>query len=164
MVYPLSLIIELFINIWYNILVFYRASWQKGGNTLLSIFLTIENEEERNLAEKLYLTYKSKMYGIAYSILHNKEDAEDTVMDSVYKIVNNISKFTDADRNRTESLIVIIVRNTATIPLPNDTTELSIPLHNSSLFTDTATQIKRDGEYAYITTVIRGIDETQFRD
>ena len=80
---------------------------------MLSIFLIIENEEERSLAEELYLTYKSKMYGIAYAVLHNKEDAEDAVMDSVYKIVNNISKFVGTDRNKAESLIVIIVRNTA---------------------------------------------------
>ena len=48
---------------------------------MLPIFLTIENDEERSLAEDLYLTYKSKMYRIAYAVLHNKEDAEDVVMD-----------------------------------------------------------------------------------
>lgn len=80
---------------------------------MLPIFLTMENDNERLLAEQLYFTYKSKMYNIAFSILHNKEDAEDSVMDSVYKIVKNISIFTDIDRNKTESLIVIIVRNTA---------------------------------------------------
>lgn len=80
---------------------------------MLPIFLTIQNDNERLLAERLYLTYKNKMYNIAFSILHNKEDAEDAVMDSVYKIVKNISIFTDIDRNKTESLIVIIIRNTA---------------------------------------------------
>jgi RNA polymerase sigma-70 factor (ECF subfamily) len=80
---------------------------------MLSILLAIENEDERNLAKQLYITYKNKMYGIAYAILHNRCDAEDAVMDSVYKIVNNISKFSDTDRNKNESLIVIIVRNTA---------------------------------------------------
>ena len=42
---------------------------------MLPIFLTIENDEERSLAEDLYLAYKSKMYRIAYAVLHNKEDA-----------------------------------------------------------------------------------------
>ena len=81
--------------------------------TTLSIFLTIENDQQRSLAEHLYLTYKSKMYAIAFAILHHREDAEDAVMDAVYKIVNNISLFDGADRNKTESLIVIISRNTA---------------------------------------------------
>ena len=80
---------------------------------MLSLFLTIKDPDERLLAERLYLTYKSRMYNVAYAILHNKEDAEDAVMDSVYKIVKNISRFTTADRNKIESLIVIIVRNTA---------------------------------------------------
>ena len=39
---------------------------------VLPIFMTIENDEERSLAENLYLTYKSRMYGIAYAILHNR--------------------------------------------------------------------------------------------
>ena len=73
---------------------------------MLPMFLTIENDEERSLAEDLYLTYKSKMYMIAYAVLHNKEDAEDVVMDSICKIVKHISKFLGADRNKTESLIV----------------------------------------------------------
>lgn len=80
---------------------------------MLSIFLLIENDDERALAESLYLTYKSKMYGIAYAILRRREDAEDSVMDAVCRIVENISIFIKADRNKTESLIVIISRNTA---------------------------------------------------
>jgi len=80
---------------------------------MLPIFMTIENADQRLLAERLYLAYKNRMYNLAFSVLHNREDAEDAVMDSVYKIVKNISLFSDADRNKTESLIVIIVRNTA---------------------------------------------------
>ncbi len=80
---------------------------------MLPIFMTIENADERFLAEQLYLTYKHRMYNLAFSILHNREDAEDTVMDTVYKIVKNIALFANADRNKTESLIVIMVRNTA---------------------------------------------------
>lgn len=80
---------------------------------MLPIFLAIENDSERQLAERLYLTYKSKMYNIAYSILHNKEDAEDAVMDAVCKIVDNVSVFLNIERNKTDSLIVIIIRNTA---------------------------------------------------
>ena len=56
---------------------------------MLSLFLTIQNENDRLLAEMLYRKYKHQMYGIAYSILHNRADAEDVVMDSVYKKVKN---------------------------------------------------------------------------
>ena len=51
-----------------------------------------------------------------------------------------------------------------TIPLPDETAELDTPLYSSSLFADTATQIKRDGKFVYLTTVLRGVEDTQFRD
>lgn len=80
---------------------------------MFPIFMTMENGEERALAEDLYLTYRSRMYGIAYAILHHREDAEDAVMDAVFSIVKNISLFSSVPRNKTESLIVVIVRNAA---------------------------------------------------
>ena len=78
---------------------------------MLAIFLTIEDDADRSLAEQLYLTYKDRMYRIAFSVLHNKEDAEDAVMDAVINIVKHISMFRGNNRNKTESLIVIIIRN-----------------------------------------------------
>lgn len=80
---------------------------------MLPIFFIIQNENDRLLAEMLYRKYKHQMYGIAYSILHNRADAEDVVMDSVYKIVKNIDKFSMENGDRNESLIIIITRNTA---------------------------------------------------
>lgn len=80
---------------------------------MLPIFFTIQNENDRLLAEMLYRKYKHQMYGIAFSILRNRADAEDVVMDSVCKIVKNIEKFSAENGNRNESLIVIITRNTA---------------------------------------------------
>ena len=53
------------------------------------------------------------MYGAAYSILKNADDAEDAVMDAVYKIINNISKFDSDTGEKTCSLVMIIVRNIA---------------------------------------------------
>ena len=32
---------------------------------MLAIFMTIENDGERRLAEELYLSYRGRMYGIA---------------------------------------------------------------------------------------------------
>ena len=43
---------------------------------VLPIFMTIENDEERSLAEHLYLTYKSRMYGIASAVYLTAEARE----------------------------------------------------------------------------------------
>ena len=80
---------------------------------MLTIFNLLEDGDERNLAEAIYKKNKRSMYGVAYSILKNRADAEDAVMDAVYKIINNISKFDSEDSEKTRSLVMIIVRNVA---------------------------------------------------
>ena len=80
---------------------------------MLAIFNLLEDKAERNLAEAIYKKHKKAMYGVAYSILKNSADAEDSVMDAVYKIINNISKFDSEASEKTRSLVMIIVRNVA---------------------------------------------------
>ncbi len=80
---------------------------------MLTIFNLLEDKAERNLAEAIYKKHKKAMYGVAYSILKNSADAEDAVMDAVYKIINNISKFDSDVSEKTRSLVMIIVRNIA---------------------------------------------------
>ena len=80
---------------------------------MLAIFNLLEDKAERNLAEALYKKHKKAMYGVAYSILKNSADAEDAVMDAVYKIINNISKFDSEASEKKRSLVMIIVRNGA---------------------------------------------------
>ena len=100
---------------------------------VLPIFMTIENDEERALAENLYLTYKSRMYSIAYAILHNREDAEDAVMDAVFSIVKNISLFSSIPRNKTESLIVVIIRNAAINRYNYNKRRSTLPLEGAAI-------------------------------
>ena len=100
---------------------------------VLPIFMTIENDEERSLAENLYLTYKNHMYGIAYAILHNREDAEDAVMDAVFSIVKNISRFSSIPRNKTESLIVVIIRNVAINRYHYNKRRSTLPLEEAAI-------------------------------
>ena len=100
---------------------------------VLPIFMTIENDEERSLAEHLYLTYKSRMYGIAYAILHKREDAEDAVMDAVFSIVKNISRFSSIPRNKTESLIVVIIRNAAINRYHYNKRRSTLPLEEAAI-------------------------------
>ena len=80
---------------------------------MIAIFNLLEDKAERNLAEAIYKKHKKAMYGVAYSILKNSADAEDAVMDAVYKIINNISKFDSEASEKTRSLVMIIVRNVA---------------------------------------------------
>ena len=89
-------------------------------------------------------------------------------------VENNDIFFVEAENRLEGDIVKIEVDNfrisqridkqTFTIQLPDETAELDTPLYSSDLFTDTATHIKRDGEFVYLTTVIRGAEDTQFRD
>jgi len=61
----------------------------------------------------LYSTYESKMYAVAYSILHQSEQAEDVVQDSFVKIASYLDTIYDVDSRKTQTLILKITKTTA---------------------------------------------------
>ncbi len=80
---------------------------------LFTVMLAALEEDERSLAELIYIKYKRQIYKIAYSILNNHHDAEDVLNDVVLNVINNIEKFVDSDGNKTAAQIVIYSRNAA---------------------------------------------------
>lgn len=79
---------------------------------MLSICLSMINSEEDKLSfEELYYTYKQSMYAAAYSVLQNKEDAEDAVQKAFIAIANNFKKIKSLSSQELKPCIVIIVRN-----------------------------------------------------
>ena len=78
---------------------------------MLSFYLSmIENDEERSLIEFIYNEYRQLMYKTAFSILHNKYDAEDAVHEAFLRVIKNIAKFRSYKCNKNVSYLVIIVR------------------------------------------------------
>ena len=81
---------------------------------MLALIMSIENESDRLFVETLYIQYGKRIYLIAFSIIQNKEDAEDCTHDTIEKIIRNLDKFKDAHKkSRLEQLIVISCRNVA---------------------------------------------------
>lgn len=73
----------------------------------------IETPEERSKFESIYLLYRDTMYAVAYRILQNPQDAEDTVHHTFLKILENLSKISEIDCPKTKGYIVTIVENRA---------------------------------------------------
>ena len=69
--------------------------------------------EEKRKAEQLYEKYNRLMYVVAYNILKQHEDAEDAVIASWEKIINNIEKISEIECRETKNFIVIIVERTS---------------------------------------------------
>lgn len=61
----------------------------------------LENDNQRNRLSAFYEQYKNRFYGIAYSKLHNSEEAEDAVQETFLRVVDRPTKFFEMpDRER----------------------------------------------------------------
>jgi RNA polymerase sigma-70 factor (ECF subfamily) len=79
---------------------------------MIAMYLTmIDNIEDKNKFENLYLLYRQDMYAVAYNILHNSYDAEDAVHQAFLRIAKNIDKILEINCPKTKAYVVIIVRN-----------------------------------------------------
>ncbi len=80
---------------------------------ILTFIQTIENDEQRDLATKIFEEQFSYMMATAYDILRNKEDAEDAAMNAMKSICMNIDKFNGYFSNETISLIITYTTHAA---------------------------------------------------
>lgn len=81
---------------------------------MLALYLAIiDDEDDRVKFEKLYYNYRKRMVYEAYSILHNKADAEDAVHDTFIKIARNMKSIDDPDSDKTLCYVLKAVKNTA---------------------------------------------------
>lgn len=61
----------------------------------------LETDEQRNILSEFYKANKHRLFGIAYSRLHNKESAEDAVQDVFLRLAKDARKFFGlSDRER----------------------------------------------------------------
>lgn len=83
-----------------------------GVTFMLGFYLAlIDDDEGKSKFEELYIKYKQDMYSVAYSILHNVEDAEDAVHQAFLTIANNFEKVRKIPCQEIKAYIVIIIRN-----------------------------------------------------
>ncbi|MBP3857834.1 MAG: sigma-70 family RNA polymerase sigma factor, partial [Ruminiclostridium sp.] len=81
---------------------------------MLSLYLSlVDNEEQRTLVEQIYSDCEQIMYRTAYSILHNKQDAEDAVHDAFLRIVSDIDRIASVDPGKRRNYAVIVAKNIA---------------------------------------------------
>ena len=73
----------------------------------------IDAPEDRSKFEQLYLEYRGLMFHVAYKILGNEQDAEDTVHQAFLKIAETIEKIGAPDCPKTRGYVVTIVENKA---------------------------------------------------
>ena len=76
-------------------------------------FAVIENEDQRSELAEFYSKYKSRLYSIALSKLHNAQEAEDAVQEVFSRIADKPEKFFDIPSESRLAYTDVIVRNIA---------------------------------------------------
>ena len=71
---------------------------------MLTFLGVINNENDKNKAEKIYLAYKNTMLYTARSILHDVCLAEDAVSQAFIRIIDNLHLISDINCNKTKLL------------------------------------------------------------
>ncbi len=72
---------------------------------------TIEDEEQRNKLAEFYSKHKQRLYSIAFSKLHNEEDAEDAVQEVFSEIADKPEKFFDIAPEGRLAYTTVMVKN-----------------------------------------------------
>ena len=80
---------------------------------IFTLLMAIESEEERSFVEELYNRYHKKMLAICMGILKNQADAEDAVTDTFVRIIDNLEKFTEVEKDKLPGLIAVCTKNVA---------------------------------------------------
>ena len=73
----------------------------------------LETDEQRNELSELYMQNIKKFYSIAYSILHNREDAEDAIQEAFLTVAKNPDAFFAVEQGKRVSYMNVIIRNTS---------------------------------------------------
>ena len=81
---------------------------------MIGFYLTlIDNNDDKDKFEQLYLTYRQDMYKTAYSILKNSADAEDVVHESFMIILKKLNNIVEIRCPKTRAYLIIIAKNLA---------------------------------------------------
>lgn len=71
----------------------------------------LENDKQRNELAAFYEQYKNRFFNIAYSKLHNPEEAEDAVQEAFLRVVDNPNKFFEMSNQERVRFVDGIVRH-----------------------------------------------------
>jgi len=77
-------------------------------------FSLIEDENQRNELAEFYLNHKNKLFAVAFSKLHNKEDAEDAVQEAFSRLSDKPDRFFNIQlEEKRIAYVNVMVRNIA---------------------------------------------------
>ena len=93
-------------------LLFNQSIHNEGSVTVLAFYQSlVDDEKEKSIIEEMYKSNKRRMYSIAFSCLHNHQDAEDAVHEAFLIAVEKSKKIFSIPSNKRAPYLNVIVRN-----------------------------------------------------
>jgi len=81
---------------------------------MLAFYMSfIDDENDKSRFEVIYDTYRKRMVLTAYSVIHDRNEAEDVVHDTFIKIARNMKSINDPLSNETLSYVIKATKNNA---------------------------------------------------
>lgn len=80
---------------------------------MLLFSLPTDSTGGQSKLERIYVLYNRVMYGAAYKVLHNQEDALDVVQDALIKIGETMSSMGDLESPKTRNYVITVTVNKA---------------------------------------------------
>ena len=80
---------------------------------MLLFVISLLDDEQRDLAERIFKEDKAYFFRVANKILASKSDAEDAVAEALLRIVENLEKISTLPRHKMRAYCIIIVKNCA---------------------------------------------------
>ena len=91
----------------------------------------IEDINDKDKFEKLYILYRKKMFYVANEILNNQYDAEDAVHNAFISIARNMSSIDDIHSSETYAYVITASKNMALNIISKKSKEHTIPFDES---------------------------------
>lgn len=94
---------------------------------MLLMLLEFVTDREKEKFIEIYQYFERKMYAVAFSMLKEKNRAEDAVSESFLKIIKHFEKFSEKSCEEMTPYVVMIVKNTARTMLKRAKRETALP-------------------------------------
>ena len=134
---------------------------------MLMFYLSaISGETEKKTFEYYYVTYRKQMYYVAYSVLHNQDDAEDAVHNAFLGVAKHVDILLREKEDKSKCYCLKAARNAAlNILHKNNRTDSTVSIEDMYDIADERAfeEMIENSEYEDVLSVIRNMDSV-YRD
>ena len=108
----------------------------------------MQMQNDRELIAALFQRYSGLMYDIAFSILHQQQNAEDAVQETMLKVIRHIAQFRTLPDANIRALLTVMTRNTAISQRRRLIRLISFDMNDEAVQSGLAMQQSDDDAYA----------------